>query len=239
MKREVRSFFLSPVAYVLLTAWVLVNGATFYMLAMMFSQSPSQSPSDTPLSLFFGSSVFVHIAMLVFAPVMTMRLMAEERSSGTLEPLLTSPITERGVIIGKYLAALTFWVVLWLPTFLYVWIMANFGDIDFGVVGASYLGALGIGAYYMAIGLLMSTLARNQIIAAVLTFMALGLLFAVGIFEFVVHEARDVFATISVWTQLDTFSKGIIDSRYLVFDVSLAAVALFIAVRVLEARRYA
>lgn len=239
MKREVRSFFLSPVAYVLLTAWVLVNGATFYMLAMMFSRSPSQSPSDTPLSLFFGSSVFVHIAMLVFAPVMTMRLMAEERSSGTLEPLLTAPISERGVIMGKYLAALTFWVVLWLPTFLYVWIMANFGHVDFGVVGASYLGALGIGAYYMAIGLLMSTLARNQIIAAVLTFMTLGLLFAIGIFEFVVQEARDVFAAVSVWTQLDTFSKGIIDSRYLVLDVSLAAVALFIAVRVLEARRYA
>ncbi|MFW6067716.1 MAG: ABC transporter permease subunit [Myxococcota bacterium] len=238
MKREVRSFFISPIAYVVLTAWVGVNGLVFYQLATYFSRNVSQSPTDTPLSLFFGSSIFIHMAMLVFVPVMTMRLVAEERSSGTIEPLLTAPIGERAVVFGKYAAALVFWMALWAPTLLYVWITSNYGGVDLGVVGSSYLGVMGVGVYYTAIGLLMSVLSRNQIIAAVLTFMVLGLLFAIGVFEFVVPEHRDVFAYLSVWTQMDTFAKGIVDSRYLVFDLSLAAVSLFIAVRVLEARRF-
>lgn len=237
-KREMLAFFTSPVAYVVLTAWLLVNGVVFYQLAVFFSRNPSSSGTDTPLSLFFGSSVFIHMAMLVFVPVMTMRLVAEERSSGTIEPLLTAPIGERAVVFGKYLAAMVFWLTLWGPTLLYVWITSNYGDVDPGVVASSYLGVTGVGVYYMAIGLLMSILSRNQIIAAVLTFLALGLLFALGIFEFVFPDMRDAFAYVSVWTQLDTFAKGIVDSRYLVFDLSLAAVALFIAVRAMEARRY-
>src|SRR5690606_926859 len=104
-------------------------------------------------------------------PVLTMRLLAEETRSGTLEPLLTAPVSSSAVVVGKYLAALVFWMSLWVPTLLYVWITSRYGDVDLGAVAASYFGVFALGAQAMAIGLLMSALASNQIIAAVLTFL--------------------------------------------------------------------
>jgi ABC-2 type transport system permease protein len=237
--REVRSFFLSPVAYVVLTAWLLWSGLSFFQLTSWLSSRMSAGGSDNPLTLFFGGTFLFFVPLLLFVPVLTMRLLAEERATGTLEPLLTAPVTERAVVLGKYAAAMVFWLVLWVPALMYAWLTSRYGHVDTGVLASSYLGIFGIGLYYMAIGLFMSAVARNQIIAAVLTFMALGLLFALGLGEFIFPERQQLFSYISVWGHMSTFSKGIVDSRYLVFDVSLAVLGVFLSVRVLEARRYA
>jgi ABC-2 type transport system permease protein len=236
--REVRSFFVSPVAYVVLTAWLLWCGLSYFQLASWLGMRMSTGGSDNPLSLFFGGTWLFFVPLLLFVPVLTMRLLAEERATGTIEPLLTAPVSERAVVFGKYAAALVFWIVLWIPTLMYVWLTSNYGHVDGGTVLASYLGILGIGVYYMAIGLFMSAVARNQIVAAVLTFMVLGFLFALGLGEYVFVEHQQVFAYISIWGHMDTFSKGIVDSRYLTFDLSLAVLGVFLTVRVLEARRY-
>ncbi|MFW5921009.1 MAG: ABC transporter permease subunit [Polyangiales bacterium] len=237
-KRDIRAFFVSPIAYVVLTVWLLWCGTSYYWLASWYAGRATSGGSDNPLTAFFGGTWFFFAPLLVFVPVMTMRLLAEEKNSGTLEPLLTAPVTEVQVVFGKYLAAMVFWITLWLPTLLYVWITSNFGDVDMGAVGASYLGIFGIGLYYMAIGLLMSAAARSQIVAAVLTFMVLGLLFAVSIGEFIeTGTAKEVLGYVSLWKHMGAFSKGIVDTRYIVFDVSLAVLALFLAVRVLQSRR--
>jgi ABC-2 type transport system permease protein len=242
-KREVLSFFVSPIAYVVLTVWLLISGGWFYFLAQAFAmQPPTGSATANPLNAFFGGTTLFYLPLLVFAPILTMRLLAEERHTGTLEPLLTAPVTEVAVVLGKYLAALLFWVALWAPTLFYVWISSQTGEgvIDPGTIGATYVGILGIGAYYMAIGLLMSALARNQIVAAVLTFLVLGGLFVLGLAEFLDlgETQRMIFSHISLWSHMEAFSKGIVDTRYLVFDLSLAAAAVFLSVRALQAHRW-
>ena len=107
-RREMFSYFVSPMAYMVLTAWLLWCGWQYYILAGFFASQPASSPTSSPLSAFFGGSILFFIPLLVFAPVMTMRLVAVERDSGTLEPLLTAPVTPLQVVLGKYIAALVF-----------------------------------------------------------------------------------------------------------------------------------
>jgi len=129
--------------------------------------------------------------------------------------------------------------VLWLPTVIYAWIMSQYGSVDWGAVASSYFGIFCLGAYFMAVGLLMSVLAPTQITAAVLSFVALGVLFAMGIGEFVLDGiAREVCAYVSMWGHMQSFSKGVVDTRYLVFDLSVATLAIGLSVGVLKARSH-
>ena len=239
-KREVFSFFVSPIAYVVMTVWLLFFGIVFYILALVFAQQPGGAQSNL-LTAFFGGTTLFYLPLLVFAPVMTMRLLAEERSAGTIETLLTAPVSPVSVVLGKYLAALVFWSVLWLPTLSYVWLVARTGNnvVDWGSIGATYLGLFVVGAFYMAIGLFMSAVARNQIVAALLTFLVLGGLFVVGLAGYanVGDEMRAVFEYVGLWTQMASFAKGIVDTRYLVYDLSIATLAVFLAVRALQVNR--
>lgn len=238
-KREMLAFFVSPIAYIVITSWLLVCGVTFTLLCFYYANNVQSGGTDTPLSFFFGGTTLFYLPILVYVPVMTMRLLAEERRSGTIETLLTAPISELSVVLGKYFAALVFWVTLWVPTLMYVWIISRYGDVDMGVMGASYLGVFCMGVYFMAVGLFMSAISRNQIVAALLTFMVLGALFVVGIGEFVFQgtDAAEIFGYLSIWKHMEAFSKGIVDTRYLTFDVSIAVAFLFMSVRALEARR--
>lgn len=239
-KRELRGLFLSPMAYALLTTWLLWCGYSYGVLAEWYSSSPSTGGSDTPLTSFFGGTILFFVPLLVFVPVITMRLIAGERSAGSLESLMTAPIHERSIVLGKYLSVLIFWVALWLPTVLYVWITSRYGDVDLGTIASSYLGIFGVGAFYLSIGLLMSAISPNQVVAATLTFLILGLLFGLGIAQFVAVDAtRDLLSYISIWSHMQDFSKGVVDTRALVFDFSFAALALFLAVRALQWRRIA
>ena len=239
LKRELYAFFVSPMAYVILTTWLLWCGITFWMLASYFAnQSFGAGPQDTPLTAFFGGTTLFYLPVLVYVPLLTMRLLAEERSRGTIELLMTAPVRSASVVLGKYLAALVFWCALWVPTLFYVYLTSRFGDVDLGTVASSYLGILGLGAYYLAIGLAMSAIARNQLVAAVLTFFLLGSLFVLGLGQYVFgDEHRDLFTYVSVWGHMESFSRGVVDSRYLVFDTTLAALGVLFAIGVLEARR--
>lgn len=242
-KREVFSFFVSPVAYAVLTVWLLMNGVSLYIFAELFAtqQYSMGGVTQTPLTLFFGQNIFFYLAVLIVVPLLTMRTLAEENRAGTIEALLTAPVTEIQVVLGKYLALLFDWVVLWLPTVLYVVIVGGYGDVDWGVVGASYVGVFAIGVYYTAIGLLMSAVARSQIVAAVLTFLMLAMFFLLGIGGQFVFEgpSADVFGYFSIWGHMEAFSKGMVDSRPLVFASTLAFLALFTTVRLMQSRRYA
>lgn len=239
-KREVFSYFVSPIAYVVSVVWLLWCGLQYFLMAGLYAGSSSLGATGSPLSAFFGGSVLFFIPLLVFAPVLTMRLLAEERHTGTIEPLLTAPVTTLDVVLGKYAAAIIFWIALWVPTLIYVWQTAFFGRVDYGAVLSSYIGVIGIGLYYMAIGLAMSALAKNQIVAALLTFMLLAGLFAVGLLSFIESFAtyRDAIDYISLWGHMQAFSKGVVDTRFVVFDLSLAFLFVYLAYRALEGRRW-
>jgi ABC-2 type transport system permease protein len=238
-KRELFSLFVTPLAWVLMTTFLVVQGIHFFLLANQYATDVSLGDGG-PIQAFFGKTILLYLPMLFVCPLLTMRLFAEERRSGTIEALLTTPVSAVGVTFAKYAAALATYVAIWAPTVLYVVLIAKTGEVDWRVVGASYLGVFGIGAGYLAIGTMTSALTQSQLTAAVLSAMALIFLFMVGIGEFVIDAGpvHDVCAYVSPWAQMNDFSQGIVDLRRLVFDATLVAVPLFITVRAVDSWRW-
>jgi ABC-2 type transport system permease protein len=180
------------------------------------------------------------VLFLIVSP-MTMRLFAEERRSGTIEVLMTAPVSSAGVVLAKYAAVITTYVVMWLPTVLYLVILRQTGDIDWHVAASAYLGVLLVGAGYLSLGLLMSSITTSRFLALVLTAMVLLGLFILGIGEFVTREGtlmHDVCSHVSVWAHMNDFASGIVDSRRLVFYGSMIVLPLFVTVRVVDAWRW-
>ena len=161
---------------------LLVNGAVFWLIVSYLNDP--RAGIGAPFELFFGQTVFFWLVLLFVAPVVTMRLLSEERRSGTIEVLMTAPVTEAKVVVGKYLAALIFYLFLWLPTVVYAVILSRYSEVDWGPVASGYVGVAGIGALLLAAGVLASALSRSQLLAAVLTFAIAGPLFAIGFLEF-------------------------------------------------------
>ncbi|MCU0235077.1 MAG: ABC transporter permease [Thermoanaerobaculales bacterium] len=239
IRRELIAYFSSPLAYIVMTAFLLMQGYIFYLI-VSFLNNP-QTPAMTPLRLFFGGTIFFWLFLLFVVPVITMRLIAEERRSGTIEVLLTSPVTEAQVVVGKFLAAMIFYVALWLPTVLYVVILDRSSEIDLGPVAAGYLGVLLLGFMFLAVGTLASTLSTNQLIAAIIAFAAMVLLFSIGLVEQLMTSSsvlRDALAHMNLWTQMDDFAKGIVDTRHVVYQLSMGVLFLFLAAKSLEVKKW-
>ena len=116
--------------YVVLTSWLLWNGVVFWVLTEFYARNAVSSGAANPLSGFFGGSALFFIPLLVFVPVLTMRLVAGEKQTGTIEILMTAPVSEEAIVLGKYGAALLIWCVLWLPTVVYAWIISQHGSVD-------------------------------------------------------------------------------------------------------------
>jgi ABC-2 type transport system permease protein len=169
-----------------------------------------------------------------------MRLISEERRSGTIETLMTAPITEGQVVLGKFLAAWLFYVFLWLPTLSYAGILAYYHEVDWGPVASGYLGILGIGALFLSIGLLATALTRSQLVAAILTFAMLIPVFTFGLLEMLVNgeAAKTVFGYLNLWQHMEELSKGIVDTRHLVYYATATGFFLFLATRALAARKW-
>jgi len=184
--------------------------------------------------------VFLYLPLFFVCPVLTMRIFAEERRSGTIEPLLTAPVSTAGVVLGKYFAVLAVYVAIWAPTLFYLWFVSSIGYVDWNVAGSSYLAVLCVGASYLAIGVMTSSLTRSQLSAALLSSLAITGTFIVGVGgEFLLPEGglRDVSGYVSVWSQMNDFSRGIVDSRRLVYNATMVALPLFITVRAVDAWR--
>jgi ABC-2 type transport system permease protein len=239
-KRELFAFFVTPLAWVLIGVFLLVQGMHFYLLVEHFSHSEVAS-DQTPVQAFFGNTVLLYLVLFLLVPAMTMRLFAEERRSGTIETLMTAPVSSAGVVLAKYGAALTTYVAMWAPTVLYLVILSRTGDLDWHVVGASYLGVLLVGAGYLSIGLLASAVTKSQFLALVMTALVILVLFILGIAEFVTPEgttAHDLCAYVSIWAQMNDFASGIVDLRHLVFNATLIVLPLFITTRAVDAWRW-
>jgi ABC-2 type transport system permease protein len=238
-KRELFSLFVTPLAWVLITSFLVVQGIHFAILVTQYAGQVDLTDGG-PVQAFFGRTMLLYLPLLFTCPLLTMRLFAEERRSGTIEALLTAPVSAPGVVLAKYAAALVTFTAMWAPTVLYIQILARTGDVDWGAVGASYLGVFGVGAGYLALGTMSSALSTSQLGAAMLSAMLLVGLFTLGIGEFVFDSGpgHDLCAYVSVWSQMNDFSAGIVDLRRLVFDATLALVPLFITVRAVDAWRW-
>jgi ABC-2 type transport system permease protein len=238
LKREFAAFFYSPIAYVLLTAAAVLNGIVF-LLIIDFLSDP-RAPQGAAMQMLFGGTIFFWIIVIVLTPLITMRSIAEERHSGTMETLCTAPINDLQIVVAKYLAAVGFYLVLWLPTLAYPILLSRYSDLDPGPILSGYLGTLSVGMMFAAIGLLGSSVTRNQIIAALISFAAIMLLFVIGIFDFMAGETApdSILRYMNMWTHMEDFGRGIVDTRHLVYYGSITLFSLFCTVQIVQARRW-
>lgn len=239
-KRELFSTFVTPVAWALIVVFLFLQGLNFYMLVVHFTNQVEVAVDRGPVQWFFGETVLFYLPMLMLPPALTMRLFAEERRAGTIESLLTSPVSSAGVVLGKWAAAFITYLIAWAPTLLYMVVLRRAGEIDWHVVGACYLGVALIGAGFISVGTLMSSMTKSQFVALLASFAMVFGLFIIGIGEFVFDTGplHELCSYVSVWSQMADFSKGLIDSRRVVFDLSLTVVPLFVTVRAVDAWRW-
>ena len=230
--RELRAYFFSPIAYIVLTAFLFLNGLIFYLILDFYARP--EAPSGSVMQVFLGRNVFHWMFFFLFLSVITMRLFAEERRSGTIEVLMTAPVTDLEVVLGKYLGALLFYLVLWAPTLLYVVILRQLGRIDMGPIVSGYLYLVLVGAMFLALGLLLSILTRSQIVAAIASFFLMVTIFVVPVFFENLTTAQPAvqgaLSYINTWNHAGQFGKGIVDTRNLLFYLTTTASLLSISV---------
>lgn len=230
-QRELQSFFWSPIAYVVMVVFLILNGFMFGTHNLV----PGQEASLRPL---FGN--FMPIILMFIIPMLTMRLISEEFRSGTIESLMTTPVSDAAVIMGKFFGALLFYGFLLATTLLYAAIVAMFGSPDYGAMFTGYLGLVLVGALYIAIGLFFSTCTSNQIIAVICSFAVLAVIawLSGALIEEVEGTSRVLLQHVSIQHQFLEFVQGAINLNNLTYFLTTTAFFLFISVKVLESRRW-
>ena len=230
-RRELAAMFLSPIAYIVLVVFVLLPG---YVLSEVLIRRMATADM-TPV---------VHLmawVLLFISPMLAMRLFADEFQSGTIEPLMTAPVTTVEVVLSKYLASLFFLLTALVPTFVYAAVLFQIGRPDPGPVLAGYLGLFLLGAYFLAVGMVASACVRTQVAAAVITIVLLLALQTLG--TMVPSEATDTLSRVlrylSYWEHfVAVFARGIIDTRDVVFFVSHCAFCVFLTAVIVAVRRW-
>jgi ABC-2 type transport system permease protein len=242
LSREVRSYFYSPIAYIVLVFFLLVSGADFYFqVSFMNQRAVPYSVQEA-----FFNSVFFWFAFVLIFPLITMRLFAEEFKLGTIEPLMTAPVRDVQVVLAKYLGALIFYIILWLPTLLYFFIFQTITHqpavSSSGAYFGSYLMLLLLGMFYLSIGCFASVLTRNQIVAAIISFAAITLLFFFGLVSFILldvsSETRQLLGYFSAIEHMGTLSRGEIDTRPIVLYLSMTVVMLIFTYQAFQSRKW-
>ena len=224
--KEERALFFSPVAYAVVAVFLVLLGYTFTSFLFL-------SKVATLLQVFFQTSVL----FLLLVPVLTMRLLAEERKAGTLELLLTAPVTEAAIVLAKFVAALTVVAVMLALSTAYALVLGLYATPDWGPIYAGYLGLLLLGAALVAIGLLVSGLTANQLVAAVVSLGLFLLLWMIDSLGYLLPEPFDTLAVgLSLLAHFTPFAMGSLFLSDLGFFLSLTVAALFLSVRVLARR---
>lgn len=238
-RRELLSLWVTPLAWSLLVAFSLINGAAFVATLNSLTSFLAGGIDLGPIQAFYGQSIFVPLGYLLLCPLLTMRTLAEERRSGTAELLLGSPLTATDIVAGKYLALALTYVAMWLPTLAYPFILRDTGFVEWTIVLSSYLGVLGLGLGFVAVGILASAVTRNQLVAALLTgtLIFILVLCELGKQNYPDGWLAELFSQLSIASHLADFSVGVIHLRRIVYVLTLSMLPLFLAVRSVEAWR--
>ena len=247
-RRELQSYFASPIAYVMLGLFALIFGWMFYSFLRFFAEQSlrmSQMGMQGPQALNVNEMMIrplllqAGVVVLFFLPMLTMRSFAEEKRSGTIELLLTSPLSDWEIVLGKYAGAMSLYVVMLAVSALnFAWLFA-FGNPEVGPIVVGYLGLLLMGGSFVAIGLFISNLTRNQLVAAALTFSVLLMLLLVNwIGDSSGPIVRAIVSGLSVFQHFEDFSRGVIDTQHVVYYLSFIGFGLFLAARSVDADRW-
>lgn len=230
-RRELASYFNAPVAYIVIVTFLLVAGWMFFSSLFLMGRADLRP-------LFAPSPFSPSMLLVIIAPAVTMRLIAEERKSGTIELISTMPVRKWEIIAGKFTAAFALLAVAILSTLVYAISVSAIGDLDWGPVIAGYFGMLLFAGALTAIGLLCSTLTHNQIVAFIVGFIVCATLYFVYWLQFFLPAGvAPVVEFVSVSSHLESMARGVIDTRNIVYYFSLIGGALFVAMRVLSRQR--
>jgi ABC-2 type transport system permease protein len=246
--KEIRSLFVSPIAYVVLTGFLLLGGWFFfnllfrftYMLSLYTGLQNTEGLQSLNLNEYVMAPLLhnLTIVLVIMIPIITMRAFAEEKRSGTYELLLTSPLRVTEIVLGKLLGALAFLAVMILLTAIYPAILLLYGNPELGIVAAGYLGLFLLAAVFVSVGLLTSSLTENQIVAAVTCFVILLLLYVISWpAETTGLALGNTLKYLSVVEHFGEMVKGLIDTRDIVYFLSLIVLSLFLTHRAVEASR--
>jgi ABC-2 type transport system permease protein len=231
MQRELLSLFCSPIGYVVITGFLLVTGVIVLRAGVFGPGRPA-----TLRDVFFWTP----FVLTFVVPAISMRALAEEYRTGTIETLMTAPLSDFQMVLGKYLASLIFYLIMIAPTLVYLILMEIFGNPDWGAALAAYLGLLLVGMSFTAFGVFASSLTHNQIVAWIAGAVPLLLFACLGFFmvDMVEGRLRQVLQQINVMARFGQFTRGQVESDAVVFFLATTALFLFLTVKVVESRRW-
>jgi ABC-2 type transport system permease protein len=244
--KELKAYFASPIAYVVIGLFALMFGYFYYALLGIFIEQgmrmmgmqggPTQNVNEQMIRpLFLNTSVL----LLFLLPMITMRTYAEEKRSGTIELLLTAPLTDVQIIIGKFLGAMAVYAAMLAVTFVHVGVLFAFGTPEWIPIATGYLGLLLMGACFISVGLLISSFTRNQIVAGTITFAVFLLLWVINwVGPLTGPRMSPVLDYMSITSHLDDFTRGVVDTKHVVYYVSFIAFGLFLTARSVDTERW-
>jgi ABC-2 type transport system permease protein len=242
--RELGFYFNSPIAYIVITLFLVVSGAMLFVFNVPDAGRDFFAVNEASLRGLFGPTSAegfggIPLLFVFLVPAVTMRLIAEEKRTGTIELLVTWPVTDAQIVLGKYLGAVLFVGIMLLATVPLAFIVGGLGSMDVGLVIGGYLGLLLLGAAYAGLGLMTSAWTKNQIVAYLVGALICGLFYFVdGMLGLLWDGARDFFAGLSFKAHFQNVARGVVDLRDILFYASFIAVSLVVTVMSLQARNW-
>ena len=242
LRRELASFFFSLTGYVIIAAVTLLVGLSFVVLMLTLGSDSFTAP----VTELVYSTFFFWLIVLLVTPIITMRLFALEKFSGTFETLMTTPVSDLQVVAAKFAAAVFFYMVMWLPMLACLFIVRHFtnepGTLDAGTVGGMFLGIFLVGCLFLSLGCFASALTRSQMAAAMIAFVLGVSLFSLGFLARAIPVTAQwqsqVLSYCNLFDEMDDFARGVVDTRPVVFYVSATFLFLFLTLRAVESRRW-
>jgi ABC-2 type transport system permease protein len=244
--KELKSYFSTPIAYIVIGFFALLFGYFFYVMLVIFNQQSLQLGGvegggnvDINQQLIRPLFLNASVILLFVLPLVTMRTYSEEKRSGTIELLLTSPVTDVEIIIGKFLGAITLYAAMLAITVIHVGLLFSYGNPEWKVVVTGYLGLLLMGGCFISVGLLISSLTKNQIVSGMVTFAVFLLLWVINWpASFAGPQTQSILNYLSITDHFDDFTKGIVDTKHLVYYFSVMAFGLFLTARSVDTERW-
>jgi ABC-2 type transport system permease protein len=241
-RRELSAYFLSMSGYVIAAAALFMMGLSFVVLI----EKLQQEPTPMPVTELFYITPFFWLILLLAAPVITMRLFAHEKFSGTFETLMTAPVSDLTVVLAKFTAALIFWLIMWVPLFICLLVVQRYTSggaaVDSGSMAGAVLGVLLLGGVFLSLGCCASAMTRYQVTAAMISLLFGASLFLIGVLADKIPVTSNwqgqVLASLAFFEHMHDFARGVIDSRPMLLYISLTLFFLFLTLRIVESRRW-
>ena len=242
--KEVKSYFSSPIAYIAIGLWALLYGYFFFAILSFFVRQSMQMNQFGPQALNLNQQLIrpllqnVTILILFLMPMVTMRTYSEEKRSGTIELLLTSPITDFQIVLGKFFGAMALYAVMLAVTLFHIGVLFIYGSPEWKPILTSYIGLLLLGGCFIAVGLFISSLTKNQIVAGMVTFAVFLLWIITWIGSFSGPTVDKLTTYLSIIDHFDDFGKGVVDTTHLIYYLSFIMFGLFLTAKSVDSERW-